>query len=119
MAAMFKSQDFLIATIPNDQRDLIRPRTAREGDNSLGSFSMADFGKRHARWNPGRGARIRKRNLVVGRLGLNPVHDLAEVPFLRLLAGRILLKGFEVLGSDGASRLQIAHLQRPPVIVLV
>ena len=84
-----------------------------------GSFSMADFGKRHARWNPGRGARIRKRNLVVGRLGLNLVHDLAEIPRLRLLAGRKLLKGLEERRSDHTGRLHIAHLHRPPVIVLV
>ena len=72
----------------------------------------------------GRGERIRNQpdlrfrytTLVVGGLGLNPVHDLTEVPLLWLLTRGKLLEGLDELCGDDATRLQVAHLHRTPAV---
>ena len=57
--------------------------------------------------------------LFVAGPGLDALHDLAEIPFFRLLAGRELLKGLEELRGHRGARPHIADMLYPPVIIVV
>lgn len=58
-------------------------------------------------------------SLVIGALGLNPVQDLAEVPFFRFLTRGKFFERLEELGGDDATWFQVAHFDSPPAVIVI